>query len=394
MSIKELLKRNKWIYWTNAYFKAHQMKNNSKKLLEYYERRFKEENVIYNRSRAITTFQKKTLDRGIDLAAISENPRIFWVGTNKDQDFSGFVQGLMNIGKVVCFTNRSGLYGLESSSKILDTEIIEHNSRLIVEQVKKAGNINVLIGQMLACRVSAEALSEIQRMGIVTINVSMDDRLPNLWIEKNGVIPGAAGLVRGLDLILTTSKECCVRYLLHGCPAIYWPLASDAELFQPSEKKDLDVCFVGSKYGMRGKIVKRLERDGISVNAFGPGWPNGSIAASEVARIFGRSRIILGIGTIGYSEDIYTLKLRDFDATMAGALYVTHRNPDLLEYFDEDKEIVCYRDLEELTIKVKYYLENAELVTDISEAARRKASTYHTWDKRFTELFSLFKYYI
>jgi spore maturation protein CgeB len=180
-----------------------------------------------------------------------------------------------------------------------------------------------------------------------------------------------------------------VRYEFHGSPALYWPLASDPDLFKPAAVRDIDVSFIGNKYGARGRIVSALQQAGIKVEAYGKGWPNGSATSSESAEIFGRSKIVLGIGTIGHSEDMVTLKLRDFDATMAGAMYITHRNPDLLEIFAEGVEIECYSSEKEAVRKIKHYLAHPEACARLGERAASKARGSHTWTQRLESVFSL-----
>ena len=77
-----------------------------------------------------------------------------------------------------------------------------------------------------------------------------------------------------------------------------------------------------------------------------------------MAEVFGKSNIIFGMGYVGYNKNITTLKNRDFDATMSGALYITTRCSSLLNLYDEDSEIVCYNNIRECVEKIQYYLDN------------------------------------
>ncbi len=69
--------------------------------------------------------RERLANRGI---AVKNVPRgqlkIFWVGASKEQDYSGFIQGLESFGKVKQFVNRKGLYGQEFSSKKYDPAIV------------------------------------------------------------------------------------------------------------------------------------------------------------------------------------------------------------------------------------------------------------------------------
>jgi spore maturation protein CgeB len=269
---------------------------------------------------------------------------------------------------------------------------VQLNDACLLEQIQefsRGGGVSVLMGQMWANFISAEALQRVQAMGIITVNVSMDDRLPEHWETFRGVRLGSVGLGAGLDLVLTSSPEVCPYYWLEDIPAIFWPMASDPERFKPypEHEKRYNVSFIGNKYGIRGRIISALQKAGIEVTAFGSGWPNGPADADQSAEIFGRSRIILGIGTVAYNEDIFTLKLRDFDAPMSGALYLTHRNPDLLPLYDEGREIECYASVDECIEKIRYYLQHPEARMKIGLAAAARARREHTWEKRLRTAF-------
>ena len=48
------------------------------------------------------------------------------------------------------------------------------------------------------------------------------------------------------------------------------------------------------------------------------------------------------------------------------------RNPDVLELFEEGKEIECYATVEELVEKIDYYLAHPEERKAIAEAGHRR----------------------
>ena len=394
MNIRHMLKKNRFFYNLNAFIKAAKTRKASQKLLRHYDRIVFERGITYDRLKVPHLVKERLNKRGI---LIENKPKgelkIFWVGASKEHDYSGFIQGLGRYGEVRQFVNRNGVYGQEFSSKRYDSAIVAANSAQLLKQAdvafKNGEKIDVLIGQMWANFISVEALKKVQARGIVTLNISMDDRLPELW-GKHGDIPlGSVGLSDGLDLVLTSCPDCCVRYLVHGCPAIFWPMASDPDLFKPALKKDIDVCFVGNNYGNRGNIIRKLCASGIQVDAYGAGWPNGYIGPGKISEVFGRSKIILGIGTVAYNKDIFTLKLRDFDATMAGALYITHRNPELLHLFNEGKEIECYQSIDECIRKIRFYLDHPAELMAIAKAAAERARCEHTWDHRLNEVFTM-----
>lgn len=326
---------------------------------------------------------------------IKDDLSIFWVGANYEQDYSGFLQSLLKFGNVEIFYNKKGEYGIEYSQKFYDQEIIKRNSDCLIEQIEKQKKtIHILLGQMWAHLISVEALKEIQKMGIITTNIAMDDKLPELWGYFRGARLGSIGLAPGIDLTLQSTSDYCSRYLAEGFQALYWPMGSDPEIFKPLPvQKVYDVCFVGSNYGIRAKIVNAIQKSGVKVETFGNGWPNGLIDSKKTAEVFAQSKIILGVGTIAYNDDILTLKLRDFDGPISGTFYLTHRNPDLEELYEEGKEIELYSSIDECVKKINYYLQHSEEREAIAKAGRNRALKDHTWEKRFEKLFEVIGLY-
>ena len=174
-------------------------------------------------------------------------------------------------------------------------------------------------------------------------------------------------------------------------PGNFWPLASCPDIFASNEDniKDIDVLFIGNKYGARGEIIDYIINQGIKIDCYGDGWENGYVNANQMADLSKRARIILGIGLIGHTRDTYTLKLRDFDALMSGALYLTHRNPDLIRLFKEGEEIEYYSKPKEAYKKIKFYLEHPLAAKAIAKEGFKKALLSHTWIERLSSTFKL-----
>ena len=72
---------------------------------------------------------------------------------------------------------------------------------------------------------------------------------------------------------------------------------------------------------------------------------------------------------------------------MTGALYITHRNPDLLKLFKEGAEIECYETIAEAYAKTAYYLKHTEERLRIGKSGQATAMAHHTWDARLTDIF-------
>jgi glycosyltransferase involved in cell wall biosynthesis len=398
MNLKEIAKKSALLYWVNAKLKCYQLKRDLARLTCEYSTKARARKFVYDAQEAVAEFKRRH-----QLYCPKFSPRapgdlrVFWVGTNQSQDESGFLQALQRICTVTVFTNIEGEYGIWSgnpkAAKVPSfAEIREANAETLLRQVTRAqeeGGVDVLLGQMWAWLIPKEALMRVQAMGIPVINISMDDRLPAHWSHRDGVRLGSIGLAPGLDIVLTTSSETCLWFGVEDCPALFWPLASDPEIFAPDEGavRDIDVLFIGNRYGVRGKLVSYLEDHGIQVTCYGSGWPNGYADAKQNGILSKRARIVLGVGTVGHCADVYTLKLRDFDALMTGALYVTHRNPDLCKIFKEGHEIECYTSNQEAVQKICYYLAHPKEREEIGRMGQLTVLNRHTWDYRLVETF-------
>jgi spore maturation protein CgeB len=397
LKLRDQLKRIHFVAKVNGIWKARQLRCGLAQLRRHYSAAATAKGIEYREEVALAAARAK-LRRSANAGDTDvRRLKVFWVGANLDQDRSGFLQALERACNVTCFYNFKGEYGLwykdtHGRTRVYDPEIVALNDKALLDQVRaarRAGGIDVLMGQMWSNYLSSEALSRIRSLGVPVINVSMDDRLPDNWGSQDGCRLGAVGLAGATDLLLTTTAEACLWYAVEGCPAIFWPLASDPGVFSPpeNEARDIDVLFVGNRYGIRARIIDYLTAHGIPVSCWGGGWPNGYASAAQCAALFKRARIILGISTVGYCDDVYTLKLRDFDAPMAGALYVTHRNPDLTALYREGEEFVCYQDERECADVIRHYLSNPEQRIAVARAGWRKAVSRDNWDHRIAETF-------
>lgn len=393
MTIKAIAKKSSILNFLNANLKSFRL-SQALKRLEYQYRKIADfTHFDYSPTNAISQFitSHQNLQPNF-VAKPAGSLNVFWVGTMQDQDESGFLQCLNKIAKVSVFSNSTGGYGLLPETGLNAGRAKALNDEALIFQViecNKIKKIDLLLGQMWAQLVSSEALASIRSMGIPIINIAMDDRLPLHWKKRNGVRMGSIGLSGSIDLVLTTSPETCLWYGVEGCPALYMPLASDPDTFAPESDaiRDIDVLFIGNKYGIREKIVSKIKKYGISIDCYGVGWPNGFVNAKKNICLSKRAKIILGIGTVGHSDKVMTLKLRDFDAIMAGALYITHRNPDLCELFAENVDFVCYESWKEAAIKIQYYLQNDDARQRIARSGQSKAISNHSWEIRLSTVF-------
>jgi spore maturation protein CgeB len=365
-TIKSKLKKISWVFALNACIKARRGKSIYFNTVKYYSKKIKKD--INDKK------FKKIPNRRLNF---------FYLGTDELQDRSGILQGLENLGDLTFFTKRDGSYGQYVSAKTLERkQLNSERVREIFRNLKESDKTpDILIAQTFSSYIDANVFSELKKeYGTVMINIGMDDR--HQWW------PGIHQMIPHLDLALTAAPECVDWYLKEGCPALFFPEASDSNIFKPMNElpKIHEVSFVGAKYGVREEIISALQNAGVQVTTFGGGWGKGFLPVEEVPKLFAQSKIVLGVGAIGHSSDFYALKMRDFDGPMSGSCYITHDNKDLESLYDIGKEIVTYKSINECVEKVRYLLENATERERIAHAGYLRALRDHTWTHRFKGL--------
>jgi spore maturation protein CgeB len=319
-------------------------------------------------------------------------PRVLFVGTDEQQDRSGFVQALERCCDLVLFTGEDGGYGHnDSRAPAIRREANSRRLDAILDALASEGRLPALVlAQTWSTLMDPAAFDRARARGCRVANIGMDDRHQFRGIREAFGWGGTLGLVGHIDLALTTAPECVRWYEAEGCPALFFPLASDPDIFRPMP--DLprihDLCFVGARYGIRERLVRALRRAGVRVSAFGGGWEGGRIDVAGMARLFAQSKIVLGVGTIGHTTDLYSLKLRDFDAPMSGSCYLTHDNPDLHPLFVRGEEFVAYRSIDECVDRARALLADEATRERIAAAGRARALRDHTWTRRLRDLFT------
>lgn len=373
--LKNKLKSIRLIYDANAWMKSRSEKKVYLNTLKHYSNK-------PTADKAINILKKSAGARLVNLQKLNSKFHFFYLGTDELQDKSGILQAVEHWGKLSFFTKVDGSYGQHTAGTVPERKKINANRLLeLFAQLKKEENVpHILIAQTFSSYIDADVFSELRNLyGTFIVNIGMDDR-HQYW-------KGTFDLIPHIDLALTAAPECVDWYLKEGCPALFFAEASDLEIFHPMPAlpKVHDVSFVGAKYGIREDIVLALRNAGVQVTTYGGGWGNGFLPVEEVPKLFAQSKVILGVGTIGYSKDFYALKMRDFDGPMAGSCYVTHDNKDLDLLFNVGKEIITYKSVQDCVEKIKYLIKNNEEREQIASAGFLRAKRDHTWIQRFND---------
>lgn len=317
------------------------------------------------------------------------------------------------------------------------------NQRLL-EAFRAAGRVDLFYGYFYSSVVYPETVDLIRQSGVPTVNFSCNnvhqfdlvrDIAPHFDVC---VVPEQSAQP---DFQKVGARP--VRIQLAANPRVYHPVPVP---------RTYDVTFVGQRYADRADFLQHLHAHGVSVRAWGAGWQTrkrldlaqlkAGLALIEDERLdgvrrlvrqrlsrytsgrdkgtstqtgdpddidtsafggprllqrdlvtmFSRSRLNLGFATAGESHRaarrLTHLRLREFEAPMAGALYLTEHQPELAEYFTPGAEVLTYTDRDDLLDKARYYLAHQEQAERIRRNAFERSRREHTWQHRFAELFA------
>lgn len=237
--------------------------------------------------------------------------------------------------------------------------------------------------------ISLELLDGLRDRGIWTIVLGLDDK-HQLSAPAHGAatLPHQMRIALKCDLYWTTWRLASDAINASGGSAWYAPPGGDPQFFRPTLRdKDIDLLFVGSRYGHRSSLVNYLRSRKLTVGTHGRGWGGPSPDFVTTLDLFSRSRIILGNGMVGYMSDVKHLKGRDFEVPMAAEVYLTTFNPELCEFFAIGEEILCYGSFSDCAEIAREILSTESRARRIRESARARCVRDHTWDSRIAQLF-------
>ncbi len=265
-------------------------------------------------------------------------------------------------------------------------EFVDGDLPSFLEAVQREQPVDMLLSYLSGSHVSAAAIQQINDLGIPTFFFHLDDRLHFRSRKSEDQWTGPADVCSAYDLNLTNAPISLVKYRVEGGLALFWPQAANRDLCRPRHLPfRYDVSFVGARYGKRPLFVDYLRKNGINVECFGPGWPNGPLTSGRMMEVYAQSRINLGFGYVGYSNH-QCLKGRDFEVPMCGALYLTTHNEDLPRAYRIGEEIVTYRNREDCLAKIRELLGDPDWCERIRVAARGACLRRHTREVRIRAL--------
>jgi len=300
----------------------------------------------------------------------------------------------------------------------------------LVKQVMRAhaeAPLDLFVSYFYSSCATPKAVMDIRALGIPAIN---------WYCNASYQLHLVAEIAPAYDACLVPERYRLDDYRMIGANPIYCQEAANPVFYRPRPlERDLDIVFVGACYGERPSAIRRLLDADLDVRVYGPGWTQeplirrirrlrprkalgtvkarfaspiptapaqpaptipleacgGILEDNELASVYSRAKIALGFSSVGNThesaERVTQVRLRDFEAPMCGAFYMVEDMPEIGEFFEVGREVVTYRDMNELVNKCRYYLENESEREEIRLAWHERALRDHTWQRRFRDVF-------
>jgi spore maturation protein CgeB len=230
------------------------------------------------------------------------------------------------------------------------------------------------------------------------------------WMLDTLLLPYRAGLLRqegaGYDFLFMVDDRAILGAVHVPVPRIYTlPVAFQPEVHRSREltgkEKEYygsDIAFVGTMTPVRQRFLEALA--GFDLKIWGR-WEKESpllkgcyrkrdIYADEAAKVYAASRIVIDIhGQWNLAPVVYNVTPRVFEVPACGGFLVTTPSVQLERLYEIGREMVVFRDTQDLKKKISYYLEHPDERNEIAGRAAVKARSRDTYAQRITEMLDI-----
>ena len=276
----------------------------------------------------------------------------------------------------------------EKMNKALTLKVKEYSPDIIL----------VLMGDSIL----PQTLEKIKQRGVILAN----------WFHDPLINPDSKKFVKEIspyyDYFFIYDDEDVLNSIKINAPCVRnIPLACDPEVHKtvfltPEEKKKYgsEICFVGSMEHNREELLRSLREFDLAI------WGNWekkdaqlwkyyrqkNIYGQILAKVYNACSVALDIDIFYVSgQRAFDINPRVYESTACGAFTMTNENPYLNEFYEIDKEIVCYSNEQDLKEKITFYLKHPEERKSIARNGQSRAHQDHTYEKRMRKIISIIK---
>jgi spore maturation protein CgeB len=217
--------------------------------------------------------------------------------------------------------------------------------------------------------------------------------------------------IRKYDCVFYTKKFWSLNLpeALSGRPVVFLPHGYDPDAHRPLslDHQDMadyghDVTVIASHTLYKEQLLSDLmrRRPNLDLHIYGSRWESSRspelkscirgipIYGSQYAKAARAARVCLGImsGKVeGVTQGDETTT-RTFEIPACGGFMLHERTPELLELYEEDKEVAAFGSVEELVSKIEYYLAHPEERDAIARAGHARCVPAYSYDSRVKEI--------
>lgn len=228
-------------------------------------------------------------------------------------------------------------------------------------------------------------------------------------------------------LVSTTDSQAPAKYKSYGITnVIKTQWAANPFLYKPAQgsNESYKITFVGKNYGNREDYINLLKSANLPVQGFGNGWGSGFVSQEKMLEIFSFSKINLNFTETPYMTAKDRVKIlaklvvkkelgqykfsghrlidnlksaigtqrrqikgRTFEVPACGGFLLTGDADNLRDYYADGKEVVIFKDKQDMAEKCKYYLAHESERQAIAKAGYERTIKEHTYVDRFKEIF-------
>lgn len=192
-------------------------------------------------------------------------------------------------------------------------------------------------------------------------------------------------IARTFHTFFTNAPQCIAAYGECGARAMALPIATNEEFFRPVPPRDdlrCDALLIGRAHRDRVEPIRAL-REHFNVHVYGEDWEKfgvpgrGFLYGQDLLAALNSALVTLIFSRTPAGHGIIKVGLFDFLA--AGALVAADYIPELAEYLEPGREILTFRNVEELVAVVERCRTHPEEAAAIRAAGRARVLRDHTW---------------
>ncbi len=286
-------------------------------------------------------------------------------------------------------------------ARLLRPRIIREYNQVILDSASQLRPDILLAFKGTA--VTPTTLRTLRSSGITLYNY-FPDTIPS---EQGGLLAEA---IHEYDCVFYTKKFWDAKPPdgLGKRPLVFLPHGYDPEVHRPLEldPRDIsdlthDVTVVASHTAYKEQLLRELVRlmPNLDLHIYGDRWVDPlrapelrrhirgmAVTGSTYAKTLQAARINMAITSWTGRIEVDETTTRTFEIPACGGFMLHERTTELLELYDEGREVACFGSVEELASKIDYYLAHPEERNAIARAGHARCVPAYSYDQRMKHI--------